>query len=98
MFKIYLRVIAFLAPEKWLAGTRRPAPDSQALAFRAASTLTVVAIFALGAQLNGKGEVSVGAIVSFVGFAMMCASAIHTRARTKCLPLRAPRKRTILSW
>jgi len=38
---------------------------------RAASTLTIVAIFALGASLNAKGEVSVGAIVSFVGFAMM---------------------------
>jgi ATP-binding cassette subfamily B protein len=38
---------------------------------RAASTLTIVAIFALGASLNAKGEVSVGSIVSFVGFAMM---------------------------
>src|SRR4051812_2031226 len=38
---------------------------------RAASTLTIVAIFALGATLNGKGEVSVGNIVSFVGFAIM---------------------------
>ena len=41
------------------------------VANRAASTLTIVAIFALGAQLNGKGEISVGGIVSFVGFAMM---------------------------
>jgi len=41
------------------------------VANRASSTLTVVAIFALGASLNVKGEVSVGAIVSFVGFAMM---------------------------
>jgi ATP-binding cassette subfamily B protein len=41
------------------------------VANRASSTLTVVAIFALGASLNGKGEVSVGGIVSFVGFAMM---------------------------
>lgn len=38
---------------------------------RAASTLTIVAIFALGANLHGKGEVTVGAIVSFVGFSMM---------------------------
>ena len=38
---------------------------------RAASTLTIVAIFALGATLNGKGEVSVGNIVTFVGFALM---------------------------
>ncbi|MET0230774.1 MAG: glucan ABC transporter ATP-binding protein/ permease [Rhodanobacteraceae bacterium] len=38
---------------------------------RAASTLTIVAIFALGASLNAKGEVTVGSIVSFVGFAMM---------------------------
>ena len=41
------------------------------VANRAASTLTIVAIFALGAALNSRGEVSVGAIVSFVGFAMM---------------------------
>jgi len=41
------------------------------VANRAASTLTIVAIFALGASLNVKGEVTVGAIVSFVGFAMM---------------------------
>jgi glucan exporter ATP-binding protein len=41
------------------------------VANRAASTLTIVAIFALGAQLNGKGEISVGGIVTFVGFAMM---------------------------
>ncbi|MGB4860412.1 MAG: ABC transporter transmembrane domain-containing protein, partial [Dokdonella sp.] len=38
---------------------------------RAASTLTIVAIFALGANLHGKGEVSVGEIVTFVGFSMM---------------------------
>lgn len=38
---------------------------------RAASTLTIVAIFALGATLNGKDEVSVGNIVTFVGFALM---------------------------
>ncbi|HZP66133.1 MAG TPA: glucan ABC transporter ATP-binding protein/ permease [Rudaea sp.] len=42
-----------------------------AVANRAASTLTIIAIFALGASLNGRGEVSVGGIVSFVGFAMM---------------------------
>ena len=41
------------------------------VANRAASTLTIVAIFALGTSLNLKGEVTVGAIVSFVGFAMM---------------------------
>ncbi|MDR3385915.1 MAG: glucan ABC transporter ATP-binding protein/ permease [Rudaea sp.] len=41
------------------------------VANRAASTLTIVAIFALGASLNSKGEVSVGGIVSFVGFALM---------------------------
>lgn len=38
---------------------------------RAASTLTIIAIFVLGASLNAKGEVTVGQIVSFVGFAMM---------------------------
>jgi ATP-binding cassette subfamily B protein len=41
------------------------------VANRASSTLTVVAIFAMGASLNAKGEVSVGGIVSFVGFALM---------------------------
>ena len=41
------------------------------VANRAASTITIVAIFALGTALNGRGEVSVGAIVSFVGFAML---------------------------
>ena len=41
------------------------------VANRAASTLTVIGIFALGVQLHGKGEISVGAIVSFVGFALM---------------------------
>jgi glucan exporter ATP-binding protein len=34
---------------------------------RAAATTTVVCIFALGIYLNGKGEMSVGEIVSFVG-------------------------------
>jgi ATP-binding cassette subfamily B protein len=41
------------------------------VANRAASTLTIVAIFALGAQLNVKGEITVGGIVTFVNFAMM---------------------------
>ena len=40
------------------------------VATRSASTLTVVAIFLLGAALNGSGEVTVGAIVTFSGFAM----------------------------
>lgn len=38
---------------------------------RAASTLTIAAIFALGGALHAKGEVTVGGIVSFVGFSMM---------------------------
>ncbi|MFC5740101.1 glucan ABC transporter ATP-binding protein/ permease [Dyella tabacisoli] len=38
---------------------------------RASSTLTIVAIFALGTSLHGRGEVTVGGIVSFVGFSMM---------------------------
>jgi ATP-binding cassette subfamily B protein len=38
---------------------------------RTASTLTVVAIFALGASLHSKGEVTVGNIVAFVGFSLM---------------------------
>jgi glucan exporter ATP-binding protein len=42
-----------------------------AVANRAASTLTVIGLFALGVQLQGNGEITVGAIVSFVGFAMM---------------------------
>jgi glucan exporter ATP-binding protein len=42
-----------------------------AVANRAASTLTVIGLFVLGVQLHGKGEISVGAIVSFVGFALM---------------------------
>lgn len=41
------------------------------VANRTASTLTIVAIFALGATLNDHGEASVGTIVSFVGFANM---------------------------
>ncbi|MFT4198695.1 MAG: glucan ABC transporter ATP-binding protein/ permease [Pseudoxanthomonas sp.] len=41
------------------------------VANRAASTLTIVAIFALGAQLNAKGEVTVGGIVTFVNFALL---------------------------
>jgi glucan exporter ATP-binding protein len=41
------------------------------VANRAASTLTVIGLFALGVQLQGTGELTVGAIVSFVGFALM---------------------------
>jgi ATP-binding cassette subfamily B protein len=37
----------------------------------AASTLTVVLIFALGVHLNSEGSISVGGIVSFVGFALL---------------------------
>ncbi len=40
------------------------------VANRAASTLTIVAMFALGTSLNGKGEASVSQIIFFVGFAM----------------------------
>jgi glucan exporter ATP-binding protein len=42
-----------------------------AVANRAASTLTVIGIFVLGVQLHSKGEISVGGIVAFVGFALM---------------------------
>lgn len=38
---------------------------------RAASTLTVVAIFALGAMLHAHGRISIGGIVSFVGFSLL---------------------------
>jgi ATP-binding cassette subfamily B protein len=40
------------------------------VATRSASTLTIVAIILLGATLNGRGEVTVGNIVTFCGFAM----------------------------
>jgi len=36
---------------------------------RAAATITMVAVFAVGALLAGRGELTVGEIVSFVGFA-----------------------------
>ncbi|MEO1206110.1 MAG: glucan ABC transporter ATP-binding protein/ permease [Pseudomonadota bacterium] len=36
---------------------------------RAAATIAMIAIFAVGAVLSASGELSVGAIVSFVGFA-----------------------------
>ena len=38
---------------------------------RAASTITMVAVFATGAMLASAGEVTVGEIVSFVGFAQL---------------------------
>ena len=41
------------------------------VANRSASTLTMVAIFALGASLNSTGEVTVGEVVTFAGFAMI---------------------------
>jgi glucan exporter ATP-binding protein len=42
-----------------------------AVANRAASAITVIGIFALGVQLHGQGEITVGQIVAFVGFALM---------------------------
>jgi glucan exporter ATP-binding protein len=38
---------------------------------RSASTLCVIAIFVLGAWLNGQGKATVGEIVSFMGFATL---------------------------
>ncbi|MCE1234895.1 MAG: glucan ABC transporter ATP-binding protein/ permease [Hyphomicrobiales bacterium] len=38
---------------------------------RAAATVTIISLFALGASLHAKGEISVGEIVAFVGFAGM---------------------------
>jgi ATP-binding cassette subfamily B protein len=38
---------------------------------RAAATITMVAVFAMGALLAGRGEMTVGEIVSFVGFASL---------------------------
>ena len=38
---------------------------------RAAATITMVAVFAVGAVLASQGEITVGAIVSFVGFATL---------------------------
>jgi ATP-binding cassette subfamily B protein len=41
---------------------------------RAAGTITMVAVFAMGAVLAGRGELTVGQIVSFVGFANLLIS------------------------
>jgi ATP-binding cassette subfamily B protein len=41
---------------------------------RAAATITMVAVFAMGALLAGRGELTVGEIVSFVGFANLLIS------------------------
>ena len=38
---------------------------------RAAATITVVSLFALGTSLHAQGKITVGEIVSFVGFATM---------------------------
>jgi glucan exporter ATP-binding protein len=38
---------------------------------RAASTITMVAVFAVGADLASRGEVTVGEVVSFAGFAAL---------------------------
>ncbi|TBW37227.1 glucan ABC transporter ATP-binding protein/ permease [Siculibacillus lacustris] len=38
---------------------------------RAAATITVVSLFALGAALHARGDITVGEIVAFVGFATM---------------------------
>jgi glucan exporter ATP-binding protein len=38
---------------------------------RAASTITMVAVFAIGAMLAARGEMTVGEIVAFVGFASL---------------------------
>jgi ATP-binding cassette subfamily B protein len=44
---------------------------------RAASTVTMVAVFAIGAMLLGEGKASVGEIVSFVGFAGLLISKLE---------------------
>ncbi|WP_072391325.1 glucan ABC transporter ATP-binding protein/ permease [Hyphomicrobium sp. CS1GBMeth3] len=59
---------------------------------RAAATSTMVAVFAMGALLAGRGEMTVGEIVSFVGFANLLigkldqisgfATALHRSAPT----------------
>src|SRR5690606_24482174 len=41
------------------------------------STLCVIAIFVLGAWLNGQGKATVGEIVSFMGFAMLLISRLE---------------------
>ena len=38
---------------------------------KAAATITIVSLFALGTSLHAKGEITVGEIVSYVGFATM---------------------------
>jgi glucan exporter ATP-binding protein len=44
---------------------------------RSASTLCVIAIFVLGAWLNGQGKATVGEIVSFMGFATLLISRLE---------------------
>jgi glucan exporter ATP-binding protein len=51
------------------------------VATRAASTLTVVGIFLLGALLNSRGEVTVGNIVTFSGFAMSLIARLEQLSR-----------------
>jgi glucan exporter ATP-binding protein len=51
------------------------------VATRAASTLTVVGIVLLGALLNSRGEVTVGNIVTFSGFAMSLIARLEQLSR-----------------
>lgn len=51
------------------------------MAQRAASTLTVVLIFALGVHLQARAEISIGEIVSFVGFVMLMLGRMEQLAR-----------------
>ena len=50
------------------------------VANRAATTLTVIGLFALGVGLHARGAISVGTIVSFVGFAMLMISRMEQLA------------------
>jgi len=47
------------------------------VANRAASTLTIVAMFALGTALNGKGQAPIQQIIFFVGFSMQLISRLE---------------------
>ena len=61
---------------------------------RSAATLTMVAIFSAGAVLAGRGELSVGEIVSFVAFASLLISRLDqlssfvVRVHQQALPSR----------
>ena len=65
---------------------------------RAAATITMVAVFAIGAVLAGRGELTVGEIVSFVGFAgLMIGKLDQVAGFVMSLNRTAPTLRTFFS-